>query len=123
MNISFVYPGFLFALVLLSIPIIIHLFNFRKFRKIYFTNVGFLKELKEETTSRSRLKHLLVLLARMLAVAFLVLAFAQPYFPAEEGKKIASERVVSILLIIHLAWKLLRGKARCSTRRKQKQLK
>lgn len=98
MNISFVFPGFLFALAFLSIPIIIHLFNFRKFRKIYFTNVSFLKELKEETTSRSRLKHLLVLLTRMLAVAFLVFAFAQPYLPAEEGKKIAAERVVSIFI-------------------------
>ncbi|MDQ3050590.1 MAG: BatA domain-containing protein [Bacteroidota bacterium] len=98
MNISFVYPGFLFALALISIPVIVHLFNFRKFRKVYFTNVSFLKELKEETTSRSRLKHLLVLLSRILAVIFLVLAFAQPYFPAEEGKKLAAERAVSIYI-------------------------
>ncbi len=98
MNISFVYPGFLIALALVSIPIIVHLFNFRKFRKVYFTNVSFLKELKEETTSRSRLKHLLVLLSRILAVIFLVLAFAQPYFPAEEGKKLAAERAVSIYI-------------------------
>jgi len=98
MNISFVYPGFLYALALISIPVIIHLFNFRKFRKVYFTNVSFLKELKEETTSRSRLKHLLVLLARILAVAFLVLAFAQPYLPVEKGKKLAAERAVSIFI-------------------------
>jgi len=96
MNISFVFPGFLFATALIAIPIIIHLFNFRRFRKVYFTNVHFLKELKEETTSQSRLKHLLVLLARILAVIFLVLAFAQPYIPAEKGVKIASNRTVSM---------------------------
>lgn len=82
---QFVYPGFLFALTALSIPIIIHLFNFRRFRKIAFTNVRFLQEIKQDTRSRSRLKHLLILIARLLAVAFLVLAFAQPMIPA--GKK------------------------------------
>ncbi|MBL0342555.1 MAG: BatA domain-containing protein [Bacteroidetes bacterium] len=80
MNISFVFPGFLLASALIAIPLIIHLFNFRRFKKVYFTNVKFLKELKEETSSRSKLKHLLVLLARMLAVIFLVLAFAQPLY-------------------------------------------
>jgi hypothetical protein len=60
--------------------------------------VKFLKELKEETSSRSRLKHLLVLLARILAIIFLVLAFAQPFIPAEEGVKVAADRAVSIYL-------------------------
>src|SRR5688572_21984613 len=98
MNISFVYPAFLFALALITIPIIIHLFNFRRFRKVYFTNVRFLRELKEETTSRSRLKHLLVLFSRILAVSFLVLAFAQPYIPVEQGNKIVSDRAVSVFI-------------------------
>ncbi|MBK8416422.1 MAG: BatA domain-containing protein [Bacteroidetes bacterium] len=96
MNISFVTPGFLFALSLIAVPVIIHLFNFRRFRKVYFTNVRFLKELKEETSNRSRLKHLLVLFSRILAVTFMVLAFAQPYIPAEQGKKIAASTAVSL---------------------------
>ena len=41
---SFLYPGFLFALTAIAIPVAIHLFNFRKFKKIYFSNVQFLKE-------------------------------------------------------------------------------
>ena len=79
---QFVYPGFLFALSALAIPVLIHLFNFRRFRKILFTNVHFLQEIKQDTRSRSRLKHLLILLARLLTVIFLVLAFAQPLIPA-----------------------------------------
>ena len=94
----FVYPEFLFALSLIAVPIIIHLFNFRRFKKIYFTNVRFLKDIKEETTSRSKLKHLLVLLARLLAVAFLVLAFAQPYLPVGDKKIISNERAISIYI-------------------------
>ncbi|MCC6723197.1 MAG: BatA domain-containing protein, partial [Saprospiraceae bacterium] len=34
---QFLYPGFLFALAALAIPIIIHLFYFRRFKKVYFT--------------------------------------------------------------------------------------
>jgi len=81
---EFVAPTFLWALLALLIPIIIHLFNFRRFRKVYFTNVKFLKEVKEETASRSKLKHWLVLLSRLLALGFLVLAFAQPFLPKEQ---------------------------------------
>lgn len=80
---QFLYPTFLFALAALAIPIIIHLFHFRRFKRVYFTNVRFLKEVKEETSARSRLRNLLVLIARLLAILFLVLAFAQPFIPQD----------------------------------------
>jgi len=51
---QFLYPTFLWALLALAIPIIIHLFYFRRFKKVYFTNVKFLKEVKEETSARSQ---------------------------------------------------------------------
>ena len=79
--IHFLSPVYLYGLSLLIIPIIIHLFNFRRYKKVLFTNVRFLQELKEETTKISRLKHLLVLLTRLLAIAFIVIAFAQPTIP------------------------------------------
>ena len=95
---NFIYPGFLFALSALAIPVIIHLFNFRKFKKIYFTNVRFLREIKQDTQSRSRLKHLLILLSRILAVTFLVLAFAQPYIPTGKGNVMTGVRSLSIYI-------------------------
>ena len=84
---QFLYPTFLWALLALAIPIIIHLFYFRRFKKVYFTNVKFLKEVKEETSARSRLKNLLTLLMRLLAMAALVLAFAQPFIPVDTEVK------------------------------------
>ncbi|MFN5325282.1 MAG: BatA domain-containing protein [Bacteroidota bacterium] len=98
MKIGFLEPAFLSALVLVTIPIIVHLFNFRKFKVVYFTNVSFLKELKEETNSKSKLKHMLVLASRILAVIFLVLAFAQPVIPTVVGKKAYSGNLVSIYI-------------------------
>lgn len=84
---KFVYPEFLYALIAVAIPIIVHLFNFKKFKKVYFSNVQFLKEVKQETQSKSKLKHLLVLLSRILAITFLVLAFAQPFIPSSLNNK------------------------------------
>lgn len=95
---QFLYPTFLFALAALAIPIIIHLFYFRRFKKVYFTNVRFLKEVKEETSARSRLRNLLVLLMRLLAVAFLALAFAQPFIPAKDAAARAGAKAVSIFI-------------------------
>lgn len=94
---QFLYPGFLFALTALAIPIIIHLFYFRRFKKVYFTNVRFLKEVKDETSSRRKLRNLLVLLARCLAVAMLVFAFAQPFIPQDVEVK-QGENAVSIFV-------------------------
>lgn len=97
MPIHFVYPFFLWFLAALSIPIIIHLFNFRRFKKIEFTNVRFLKEIKEQTQSHSKLKHLLVLLMRLLALAFLILAFAQPFVPTKSTES-SGQQTVSIYI-------------------------
>ncbi|MGQ0828999.1 MAG: vWA domain-containing protein [Bacteroidota bacterium] len=94
---SFTYPAFLIALSAIAIPIIIHLFNFRKFKTVYFSNIRFLKEVKQETQAKSKLKHLLVLTARILAITFLVLAFAQPFIPVE-NKIIVGDKAISIFI-------------------------
>ncbi|MBS1659168.1 MAG: BatA domain-containing protein [Bacteroidetes bacterium] len=95
---SFLYPAFLFALGALAIPIIIHLFNFRRYKTVYFSNTKFLREVKEKTDSRSRLKHLLILLCRLLAITFLVFAFAQPYIKRGAATETAGKKTVSVFI-------------------------
>lgn len=95
---SFLFPGFLLALAALSIPILVHLFNFRKFKKVWFTNVRFLREVKMDTQSRSRLKHLLVLACRILAVTFIVLAFARPFIPSATSSIPAARKIISVYI-------------------------
>ena len=92
---QFLFPAFLGALAVIGIPIIIHLFYFRRFKRVYFTNVRFLKEVKEETSNRQKLRNLLVLLMRCLAIAAMVLAFAQPFIPLSSAVK-KGERAVSV---------------------------
>ncbi len=95
----FIHPLFLFALFALAIPILIHLFNFRRFKKIYFTNVRFLSDIQQESKRQSQLKQMLLLAARLLAVACLVLAFSQPYIPSpEQHKQKAGKHAISIYI-------------------------
>lgn len=81
---SFLYPQFLFGLVALSIPVIIHLFNFRRTKKVYFSNSRFLQQVKDSKSAKQKLKHLLIMFSRLLFLLFLVLAFAQPFIPSRE---------------------------------------
>lgn len=91
---QFIHPFWLFGLLAVAIPVVIHLFNFRRYRKYYFTNLKFLKSIKKETRRQHRLRHLLILISRILAIVFLVLAFARPYLPGPQGiSRSASARV------------------------------
>ena len=76
---QFKHPELLYALFLLLIPIIVHLFQLRKFQKIAFTNVAFLKEATQQTRKSSQLKKWLILCTRLLLLAAIILAFAQPF--------------------------------------------
>lgn len=82
---GFVYPYFLFGLFAIAIPIVIHLFNFRRFKKVYFTNVRLLKDIQIESRKQNKVKNRLLLLLRCLSILFLVLLFAGPYIKNEDN--------------------------------------
>jgi len=83
---QFKNPEILYFLFLLIVPILVHLFQFRRFKKEYFTNVRFLKSLTIQTRKSSKLKKWLLLSCRLLLLTFLILAFAQPFFEAKDNK-------------------------------------
>lgn len=83
----FANPIALWFLLFLAVPIVIHLFNFRRFKRVYFSNVAMLREIKIDTQSTNRLKHLLVLITRMLAMACIAFAFAQPFIKSKNSNK------------------------------------
>src|SRR5690554_1424653 len=93
---SFLYPSFLFALFAVAIPVIIHLFSFRRHQTVYFSHVGFLKDVKKESQKKSKLRQLLMLIARILTIVFLVFAFAQPYMPSVESQNSNKEEVIGV---------------------------
>lgn len=76
-----VFPGFLWGLLGLLIPVLIHLLHLRRPQRVQFTNTGFIRDI-EFKTGRRRIQDWIVLGLRMMAVVGLVSAFCQPYIPA-----------------------------------------
>ena len=74
----FLNPAVLLGLLAATIPIIIHLFNLRKLKKIEFSTLAFLKELQKNKIRKIKLKQWILLALRVLIILFVVLAFARP---------------------------------------------
>lgn len=91
---QFKHPEILYFLFLLVIPILVHLFQLRRFKKEYFTNVKLLKELQIQTRKSSKIKKWLLLATRLLLLACLILAFAQPFFDAKDTTNKGNELII-----------------------------
>jgi len=95
---TLLYPTFLFALAAVAVPILLHLVQLRRARRIQFSNVKFIQASKDLTASQRNLKQLLILLCRILFIVFLVLAFAQPFIPASDEQAPADTSHMSLLV-------------------------
>ena len=94
----FLYPNMLWGLFALLIPIIIHLFNFRRHKLVYFSNTAVLRSIQQENAKTRKLKYLVTLLLRCLFIAAFVLAFAFPYRPEKQLNVNTAESLVGIYI-------------------------
>ena len=78
MGLEFAAPAMLAGLALLAVPIIAHLTGYQEVRRVRFPTLRFLRASQQKVRRRTRLEALLLLLLRLLAIAALVLLFAQP---------------------------------------------
>ncbi|WP_338840746.1 BatA and WFA domain-containing protein [Flavobacterium ginsenosidimutans] len=90
----FKHPEILYFLFLLIVPILVHLFQLRRFKTSYFTNVRFLKELAIQTRKSSKIKKRLLLATRLLLLTCAIIAFAQPFFEASDSKNASNEMYI-----------------------------
>ncbi len=94
---KWVYPEFLFALAVIAIPLLIHLFHFKRYKTIFFSSLTFLKSIEQEQRSIRKLKQWLIFACRALAFSFLVFAFAQPYIPLDSNaSKKAGKQLIAL---------------------------
>ncbi|MBL8011198.1 MAG: BatA and WFA domain-containing protein [Flavobacteriales bacterium] len=93
---SFLNPSFLWALTALAIPVLIHLFQLRRFKRIDFTHVRLLDEVTRRTRSMRKVRHWAVLAARCAALTALVLAFAQPVLRGTGAAAVEGRQAVSV---------------------------
>src|SRR5438270_4598305 len=77
---SFLAPAFFAALAAIAIPVIIHLINRERKIVIEFPSLMFLQRIPYRSVRRQKIRHLLLLVLRCIALALLVAAFARPFF-------------------------------------------
>jgi len=77
-GLSFLNGVFLVGLVAAAVPIVIHLLNRRRIRRIKFSSLEFLDEQSQRRMRKINLRRIIILILRTLAVLLLVMAFARP---------------------------------------------
>lgn len=96
---TFINPAILWGMAAISIPILIHIFNLKRTKKIEFSTLMFLKEIQQSKYKKIKLKQLLILLCRIAFIILLVMMFAKPFdkgFLGTTGEKSKS----SVILIL-----------------------
>lgn len=96
--IYFLNSTYLWALPLVAIPLAIHLINLHRHKVIYFSQTTFLKKVEQESRKARKINNLMLLIIRMLAILFLVLAFAKPTFYSDP--EIKRKDVSSVVIFI-----------------------
>ena len=76
---SFHNPGILYFLFFLLIPVIFHIINLRKPKRVYFSSITLLKNVNSKKRKLNKINDLFLLFLRLFALTFLILAFSKPY--------------------------------------------
>ncbi len=97
---TFLNPTFLFALFASAIPILIHILNLRRLKTVDFSNLKFLKELQRSRIKAIKIKQIILLILRVLAIVFLVLAFSRPVIKGYLFNPMISGQAKSSVVII-----------------------
>lgn len=97
---TFLNPLVLLGLVAAAIPLIIHLFNFRRPRRVDFSTLVFLKELQKSSMQRVRVKQWLLLALRTLAILCLILTFARPVLRGALSGFVGTRGATSMAIVV-----------------------
>ncbi len=100
MSLNFLNPIYLWGLLGLSLPLMIHLLTRRQQTRVRFSAVYLLEQAQKRSVRRSRPNKLLLLLLRCLALAFLSLALANPLFSsADQNALLPSKPTATVFLL------------------------
>jgi len=95
--VDFISPTVLFGLLAVAAPIVIHLLNKRRYRTVKWAAMSFILKATRESRGKKRLKHIIILTMRALAIAALVFAIARPLWNKLGGGGAEVDTVIIIL--------------------------
>ena len=96
---SFLNPIMLAGLAAVSVPIIIHLLNRRKFQKVVWAAMRFLKLSVEQNQRRMKIEDMILLALRCLLLILLALALARPAILSNTSDRFGQSKVTGIIIV------------------------
>ena len=96
---SFLNPIMLFGIAAVSVPIIIHLLNRRKFQKVVWAAMRFLRISVEQNQRRMRIEDMILLALRCLLLILLALALARPAFMSKAADVFGQSKVTGVVIL------------------------
>lgn len=96
---TFVHPALLWGLAAVALPVLIHLINVLRHRRVRWAAMEFLVASQRRNRKSVLLKQLLLLLLRMAAVAAAVLMVAQPQLSGDLGGWLGTSRTHHVVLL------------------------
>jgi hypothetical protein len=103
---SFLTPLFLIGLAGLAIPVVIHLIQKERKNVVQFPSLMFLRRIPYESVQRRRIRHWLLLMMRLAALALLVLAFARPFVRRTDAAAAGATGAREVVILIDRSYSM-----------------
>ena len=107
----FVNPLVLIGLIAAGLPLLVHLFNFRRPKKLDYSSLALLQSLQRSTMQRVRIRNWLLLILRTLALCALIFVFARPTLVGTSGAQFLGRANVSMVLVLDASLSMMQRDA------------
>ncbi len=102
-------PAFLAGLMALAIPVLIHMIHRERRETVAFPSLMFLRKIPYRSVRRQKLRHLLLLAIRCLAVAIIVWAFARPFLQRRMAAAPVSSDAREVVVVLDRSYSMAHG--------------
>ncbi|MFK7778725.1 MAG: BatA domain-containing protein, partial [Gimesia sp.] len=106
---SFLTPLYLFGIIAVGLPILLHLVRHQPKNVFYFSTIRFLEHKPPQTNRRNKIENWLLLLLRAAAVMLLVAAFARPFIKNTDFELTTAATTQQTIILIDASSSMQRG--------------
>src|SRR5688572_11009692 len=103
---SFLTPLFLIGLAGLAVPVLLHLIQRERKQVVQFPSLMFLRRIPYQSVRRRRVRHWLLLMMRLAALALIVLAFGRPFFRTADPSVSAAGGAREVVILLDRSYSM-----------------
>jgi hypothetical protein len=103
---AFLTPLFLVGLAALAIPVLLHLIQRERKQVVQFPSLMFLRRIPYQSVRRRRIRHWLLLMMRLAALALIVMAFGRPFFRSANPGVAAAGGARDVVILVDRSYSM-----------------